>query len=527
MKRLLALITVLLVLTVPALAESPSAQSVVTAAYPGAAILASAQDGDDAFFVLDVGAESHKLCGLALRDGLWQMVIDSDTAIRPSGLSDQYTRWNYDSITLALEDDLLSIGYQDWYDWQYEFVKEQDGQWRFLRLYVADEVNLDYDELTWSDGCVSQTSISAYRDGSQDVSSTPPCPMPWLEDCETLTGFDATAFPMTLYALGDEDLSRVAAQLLPEYVYEVGKFWFDGASFLMHRPDGALVFLGGVYEDGAWTWTESTPLPEDAWCDDYHSGGSSFIIGWDHPGGEPDEFGDYPYVEYVIYLQEDGSWKVETILDYFGDYFHFEPDGLYINMAGLVYGESSLERDVTKIDWTTYPLCLEDVLPTMSHDWGVISEPTLPLYADTDEAVLLAEYHCATPVHILEEADDLAEKNWEGHLVKVQIADSDVVGWMQGYGILTGKYQAYEQHVEDEDGDWVYLTTAEEEAWCLYLAAGANLYAAPEGEVIWTADEKVWLVFLADYGDGWAHVKFPESLESGFVRVEDCLPEEE
>ena len=301
----------------------------------------------------------------------------------------------------------------------------------------------------------------------------------------------------------------------------------DAASFLMTRPDGALIFLGGVYKDGSWTWTESTPLPADAWCDDYHSGGSSFIISWDHPGGEPDEFGDYPFVEYVIYLQDDGSWKVETIFDYYGEFFHFEPDGLYINYTGLVYGESSLERDVTKIDWATYPLCLEDVLPTMSHEWGVISEPSLPLYADQDEAVLLAEYLYATPVHILEEADDLDKRNWEGHLVKVQIADSDVVGWMQGYGILTGKYQVYEQHVEDEDGDWFYLTTPEEEAWYVKLAAGGDLYAAPKGEIIWTTDEDVLLMFMADYGDGWAHVKFPESLESCFIRLADCVPEKE
>lgn len=526
MKRLLALLLALLMLSLPALAESPSAQSVVMAAYPGATILASAQDADDAFFVLNVGAESYKLCGLALRDGLWTLVIDSDTAVRSSGLSDEYKRWIYKSIALSLAGDTLSIIHQDWPSWQYDFAKDDAGEWRFLRLYVVDEVNRTYEELRLSDGCVTQSRIRKYRDGSQEEASTPPCPMPWLADCETLAGFDAAAFPMDLYALGDESLTQVATILLPEYTYRIGKFGWDAASFLMTRPDGALVFMGGVYEDGTWTWTESTPLPEDAWCDDYHSGGSSFIIGFDHPDNLITEWDEPVYIEYVIYLQDDGSWKVETIFNINEEAFHFVPDGLYINMTGLVYGESSLERDVTKIDWATYPLCLEDVLPTMSHEWGVISEPSLPLYADVDGSVLLAEYECATPVRILEEADDLAEKGWEGHLVKVQIADSDVVGWMQGYGILTGKYQLQEQHVEDEDGDWFYLTTAEEEAWCLYIAEGANLYAAPEGDIIWTTDEKVWLVFMADYGDGWAHVKFPESLESCFVRVEDCLPAE-
>lgn len=525
-KLLVCLLSLMLTWAATAHGEEASARAALEAVYPDAQIIASAQDADDAFFVLAENGQL-RLCGYSLQDGTWTLTLDSDRAIRPSGLSDQYTRWNYSSIGLSLAEDTLSIVYQGWHELQYEFVREQDGQWRFVRLYVADESNRIYEELLLADGCVTQSYVRKYRDGTHKENITPPCPMPWLTDCETLSGFDATAFPMDLYGLGDEELSRVAAELLPGYTYKVGKFGWNAASFLMHRPDGALVFLGGVFEDGAWVWTESTPLPENAWCDDYHSGGDSFIIGWDHPGGEPDEFGDYPFVEYVIYLQEDGRWMVETVFDYFGEYFHFVSEGLYINMTGLVYGESSLERDVTKIDWAAYPLRLEDVLPTMSHDWGVISEPRLPLYADQDEAVLLAEYECATPVHILEEADDLDKRNWEGHLVKVQIADSDVVGWLQGYGILTGEYQVYDQHVADEDGDWSYLTTAEEEAWYVKLAAGANLYAAPEGEVIRATDDGLYLMLMADYSNGWAHVKFPESLESCFVRYEDCLPKEE
>ena len=70
MKRIMLLLLVLLAMTLPALGESPAAQSVVTTAYPGATILASAQDGDDAFFVLDMGDyKPRRLCGLTLIDG--------------------------------------------------------------------------------------------------------------------------------------------------------------------------------------------------------------------------------------------------------------------------------------------------------------------------------------------------------------------------------------------------------------------------------------------------------------------------
>lgn len=522
MKRLIPLI-LLLLLALPALAESPTAQSVVEAAYPGATILASAADADDAFFVLDMGNyKPRRLCGLTMNDGAWTLVIDSDTAVLPDYFENEYRQWRIPyTLTMALTEDELTLHYKKNAETETYLFQRSEDEWRFARYECHDLANGMLFTTEW-DG----SSLTGHRIDDRGDVQTPPCPMPWLAEEVSLEKFNARTFPVSLWALTDEQLARVAALLLPEYTYKIGKFGWDAASFLMTRPDGEVVFLGGVYEDGAWAWTESTPLPANVGCDDYHSGGSSFIIGWDHPNSEPDELGYFPYVEYVIYLQEDGSWQVESVMDYYNEWFHFEPEGLYINMTGLVYGESTLERDVTKIDWATYPLCLEDVLPTMSHDWGVISEPTLPLYADPDKTILLAEYHCATPVHILEEADDLAEKGWEGHLVKVQIADSDVVGWMQGYGVLTGHYQVWEAVEEDEDGEWVYYETAEYDAPGLLLAEGASLYAAPEGEPLWTAEGEEWLVFMADYGDGWAHVKCRDSLESGFIRLADCVEEE-
>lgn len=518
MKWFLTLLAGLL-LSLPALAEPPAARDAVAAAYPGAEILASAQDEDDAFFILDTKQGTpRRLCGLTLQDGAWTMVIDSSKAIRPSGLTDDFRRWSYEGLSLCLAADTLSIQYEGWPVWQYDFAKEENGSWHFLRLVVNDHF---CEELTWADGYVRQTFTKTFRNGTQEVSFTPPCPMPWLAGCETLSGFDASAFPMDLSWLVRDELARVAAELLPGYAFVDGKFSTVAATFLMDNPEGERVFLGGVYENGAWIWTESTPLPADAWCDSFHAGAGAMSVGYDHPGGIPDEFGEYPFVEYAVYLQEDGSWQVESIFDYFGEWFHFEEDGLYINMTGKLYGKPTLERDITKIVWADFPLTLSDALVFVPHDWGVISEPRLPLYADADGAILLAQYHCGTPVRLLEEADDLAEKGWEGHLVRVQIANSNVVGWIQGYGLLTGKDQLYEQ--VEEDG-WSCFATAEEEAWFVKLSAGENLYAAPQGEVITAAEENCYLIFLADWGDGWAHVRFLESLESGFIRLADCVP---
>ena len=156
--------------------------------------------------------------------------------------------------------------------------------------------------------------------------------------------------------------------------------------------------------------------------------------------------------------------------------------------------------------------------------WGVISEPTLPLYADTDRNTLLAEYLCATPVHVLAYADAPDEKDWESHLAKVQIADSDVVGWLPAYGLLLGQEQLWEQFEEDENGGYFYYITAEEEeAWIVDLGTGTEIYGTPDGKVIEITDYPVCMMYMADAGNGWIHVKVMDSLESGYVRYEDCL----
>lgn len=335
------------------------------------------------------------------------------------------------------------------------------------------------------------------------------------------------ALLMALPAMAEpEDAAAVfAAEQLPGYILVDG-VQFDKTAMLLVEDEAGLMYFAGCVRDGEkWTITMSAPFPEgrSVLIDTYHAGNGATSISLDHPGAKPDAWGDYPYAEYAVYLQEDGRWMVESIFDYFYEWFHFEPDGLYINCTGMVYGESSLERDVTKINWEEYPLSLAEVLPTMSHDWGVISEPSLPLYTDTTETVVMAVYHCGTPVRILEEADDQEEKGWEGHLVKVQIADSDVVGWLQGYGMLTGPDQVWEEIREEDEKYCSEFVTAEwTEAWYADMQGGTHLYCCPAGDVIHDEESAGRMVLMANYGNGWLHVKAPDSLKSYYIRSEDC-----
>lgn len=514
MKRMLLMFCALLAL-LPLTAQGESAEAIVTAQYPDAQVIASAQTADEAFFVLADADGAHRLCGAALTDGAWSLWLDSVDAIRPSGLGDGWNSWKYHDVTLTLTADALSIGYRTYGvpAWQYDFAKDAAGTWRFVRLRTLQGSFVD--ELTFAEGCVNQTSTKTYADGGMRVKVTPPCPMPWLTDCETLAGFDASAFPMDLGWLSREELARVAAELLPGYTLLDGKFSSRAVTFLMENPSGEVVFLGGVHEKGEWVWTESDPLPENVWCDSFHAGDGCLLIGYELPG-EPDEWGDLPWVEYSIDLQDDGRWLVTGLFCYdIYDNVSFQPEGLYISMSGWVYGASTLERDITKIVWADYPVSLAEILPTCDPTWGVVGEESLPLYEDADGSVLLAEYFIATPVQVLDT---------EGELAQVRIADTDVTGWMPVGGLWLGADQLFEDEEENVEGEWyTYLCTAEYNAPLAVLTDGARLYTAPQEDAPAVEWEGSDVLLMADLGNGWYHVRNVDEMDCAYVRAGDFV----
>lgn len=520
MKKLLAFASLLLMLTPLRVlaAESPSGTA-LQALYPDAQIITQARDADDAFYVLDMGEDQPKLCAFRLTEDGWTLTLDSDTAIRPYVTQDVQPRSPYTSVELLLEEDTLSILYRRTvYSWRYDFARDEAGQWQFVRLHTADDGNGIDEELIYRDGCVVQTYTRSER-----MACTPPCPMPWLADCATLAGFDAFAFPEDLHDLDDETLTRVAALLLPEYTLLDGKFSTEAVTLLMRNPAGDVVFMGGVYREDGWVWTESTPLPEDTKCDSYHAGAGWMKIGLPHPDGLMSSWDEESplYVDYSISLQEDGRWLVDGFLNEDEEHVSFESEGLYISCTGMVFGRYDLEQDITRIDWSDYVYAISDALSLLSKDWGVISEPSLPLYADAEESILLAEYRCATPVHVLAYSEDETEP-----LALVEIADSSITGWLPAYGLLLGGEQAWEIIETAEEGEWRYWETAAYSTSTVELRSGAQLYDAPEGELLWSLQGGDDVLLLSDYGNGWLHVGEIDALSSYFVRAEDCIFEE-
>ncbi len=500
MKKLIALLLILFLPSAAPAEGGPAAA--LDAVYPDAIVLSAAQMDDAAFYALDMpGNLPDKLVGFTWKGGRWALTLDSDTALRPSGLSDEYQRYLYDWIDLALDGGVLSIRYQrgsaEW--WQYEFARTRDG-WRFVRLYHADEVNQRYDELTYRDGCVQQTFTRGSRQGKWEVEHFPPCPTPWLSGCETLSGFDASAFPMDLNGLGYDELSRVAHELLPGYTFLDGKFSTRAAAtFLMENPAGDTVFLGGVYEDG-WVWTESTPLPEGTGCDSYHAGAGSMMIYYPLPETAHLPADEQTWIQYVIDLQDDGTWRVTGLLNDREDWISFNDGFLYITLSGPVWGDCTLERDITKIDWAAYPTSIVDVLPCITDDAGVVGGKVQPLYADAEGGEILWEYQPGTPVIILDRAETR---------VQVRIADSEITGWMDPAGLLLGGDQVIVEEEPDPEGfHWAYFYTAE------VCAPQAILDRDGDGR-------EEWYQLLSDQGDRY-HVFDPDGPESFFVPAGGC-----
>ena len=509
MKRLMILLTLLLMMALPALAET-TPEETVAALHPGLAVTDHIMAGEDAFFLLKSPEDVRSLCVLRRENGAWAELLHSEKVICPADRSGKYYRYAWNGVSLAWDGATLSLCYEyvTGTEWQYDFARDEAGEWRFVRLYMDRARYPDrLDELTLEDGWVYQTSVNRWQNGRKEVSHFF-CPMPFLNGCETLAGFDAAAFPMDVASLSHEETARVAAVLLPEYTFVSGCY-DDSAAFIMENAAGERGFMGGEYRDGAWLWTESQPLPADASCDDYHGSGDCIILSFRHPDGLMSDWDEEEplWITVAAYRQADGRWLVETIMNDNEDGFHMdEVPGFYINHTGVVYGTVTFERDMRYIDWSTFPLSLEEALAYLAEDMGVIGVRRLPLYADAACTQVIAEYRYATPVTIIAR---------EGNLAQVCIADSDVTGWIDAGALLLGADQLMP---DVEDPAWI--VTAEYYADWFSVPAGTAYYDAPEGSVLGTVECDCGYTLLAVYG-GWCHVCFGESLESVWVRTAD------
>lgn len=287
------------------------------------------------------------------------------------------------------------------------------------------------------------------------------------------------------------DAADFAARMLPEFAFVNGVQFEKTAMLLVQDAEGTLYFAGCAKDGTDWVITLSTPLPEGTRVNTYHSYEGVLEIGL------PDDNAC------TIALESDGRWLLCHTAD-----TSISEDMLWFGMIGPYYGDVLMERDVTRLDWTSLPASYEDFLPLVDASrWAVVTGDGAPLYAG--DGSILAAYLPATPVLLLEAANGQH---------RVAINGGSITGWMDDEALLISENQL----TVDEEG---YLAVVEDGfVWgsaSFICDEPIPLYDAPEGAVIGETGFRIDL--LARYPDGWLHVLDVETRLDGFIREDSVV----
>ena len=267
----------------------------------------------------------------------------------------------------------------------------------------------------------------------------------------------------------------------------------DELRLLMRRPDGGLVFVGGVHNaETGWQMTESASLPEGTFL-----GVENFVESLGIGGG-------YNIVSLRPYA--DGRWGVSLMYP--------EKEGLFRVGQNWLWNESGAPlmvgdhpwNDITTIDWSSLPASYEEALLQADHsDWALVTNPNpadrLNLRAQPDKkSTSLGKYYSGAPVRILEN---------RGEWARVEILG--VEGWMMTQFLAIGE-------------DMKNVTYAGPQMQT--VEGGAILYDAPEVMHAETPVDagfsSMQIIGIAD--ETWYHVWFYEEGFGGYFHVSDLWP---
>lgn len=281
--------------------------------------------------------------------------------------------------------------------------------------------------------------------------------------------------------------------LVPGYTMEDGHINPEGNELrlLMRRPDGALVFVGGVHDaEDSWQMTESSPLPEGTVL-----GVENFVDSLGIGGG-------YDLVSLKPYA--DGRWGVSLFYPQGGEgLFCVGPNWVYEG-AGVppLVGDHPWS-DITCMDWSTLPVSYEDALSQVDHSgWALVNNPDpmdrLNLRSQPDiKSTSLGKYYNGAPVRIVEN---------KGEWAKVDILGEK--GWMMT------KYLAIGSEMESVAFAGPQLQTME---------GGAVLHAQPNEDAALQAVEAGYssMQVIGIVNETWYHVWFYEEGTGGYFRADE------
>ena len=275
--------------------------------------------------------------------------------------------------------------------------------------------------------------------------------------------------------------ATLVSVLMPDYELVEGIINQEGDTMrlLMRRPDGMLVFVGGVHDaQNGWQMTESTPLPEGTFL-----GVENFVESL-AIGGRLQVVSLKPYA--------DGHWGLSLIYP--------ENDGLFRLGANWVFEESGAPllvgdhpwSDITQTDWSTLPASYEEALSQVDPThWALVNNPNpqdrLNLRIKPDQkSTSLGKYYIGAPVHILENKGDWA---------RVEILG--VEGWMMT------RYLSIGEAMKDVTFAGPQLMTVE---------GGAMLHAEPAEDTAISMVESFFgsMQVIGIVNEEWYHVWFYE-----------------
>ena len=280
--------------------------------------------------------------------------------------------------------------------------------------------------------------------------------------------------------------------LLPEHAFEEGIQNAEGDELrlLMRRPDGALVFVGGVKDENGWHMTESTPLPEDAHIG-YANFAASIAMNENSTLVSIGPFADGTWGVTLLYTEKDSMFPLGQ--NWIDDAMNDEP-----------LGDHPL-NDITVIDWTDLPADEEDAVGRM--DWArwarvLVPEGTgrLNLHAMPDEAsAVLGSYYRGAPVRIVEPG---------GEWTRVDILGME--GWMMTESLAVGETMMQ----ADYRGPWLSAR-----------GSGVMVYGQPlEDSPCRFVRDNSWnaaFYVIGQYNEEWLHVWCMDDGAGGYVRRDD------
>lgn len=417
MKKLSLLLSLmLLLLPCRVFAQEESFDAFLSAALPGWAQEETCECGPWGAALLTRGSERTLV--LAKKDPAWRLTVNNPGA--PDTGTDSLSHISFDTEDLFILG--LMIPYGPVIEQHYR-LKGEDWLLESVIEYQRDVVGKKEEEavserhtaLTEKDGlpCLARSLFLTDSEGNVLISrELPSLPFVLDEDFLLLAQISNQTPPFTGSGYPtdecgdtpDEILSSLYARLIrngesafSSCAYRDGILDENGLVFLAARPDGALVLLCGQNDHGVWSFTESSPLPENAGIGD-------------------ENFTDFlrlPQCSVKIGRCA-GQWAVTQILSSDGFFclgpcWFSEGDALWISQP--LFGTHPW-GDITAIDWSSVPASQEEAGGIM--ECGAWATPNNPHLLDrlhlraepSRESASLGKYYNGTPVFVLEHGEE-------------------------------------------------------------------------------------------------------------------------